>query len=203
MPTHDATRPQGLPWPILPAFLPFLYAWIGWSWWAETLAQIEALAGEAPSMNAGALAAASLAGRALAVLSEAALYLLWWRSRRLELPYWRFVCWVAALSTVDLLGFSLRRAVEQAPDAIRMLGAVLAGPSALDPAPGSGAGSVAAFGNLGLLTLARVTLTGWAQARGIGRPLTGPLVLTAVAWLVTRLLGWWSVDLVRGLSPLP
>jgi hypothetical protein len=46
-------------------------------------------------------------------------------------------------------------------------------------------------------------MTAWAQARGIGRPLAGPLMLTAAAWLLTRLIGWWSVDLMKGLSPIP
>jgi hypothetical protein len=201
---HDpgaAARPPALPWPVLPVALPFLYAWLGWGWWAETRAQIEALSAEATAT--GALAAASVAGRALAVLSEAACYALWWRSRRLRLPFWRFTCWVATLSALDLLGFSLRRVVEDGPEAVRVLGAALAGPAALGPAAGPPTGSVAAFGSLGLLTLARVGLTAWAQARGLGRPFAGPLTLTTIAWLLTRLIGWWSVDLVRGLSPLP
>ena len=61
---------------------------------------------------------------------------------------------------------------------------------------------MAAFGNLGVLTLLRVGMTGWAQARSLGRPLTGPLALTVAAWLLTRVTSWWSFDLLRGLSPV-
>ncbi len=207
MPTDDATtdaaRSHDLPWPILAAFLPVLYLWIGWSWWIEIRSQLEAVAESVASMDATTLAAAAVAGRALAVLSESAVYVLWWKSRRARLPYWRFVCWVAALSTVDLLGFSLRRAVEDAPDALRMLGGVIAGPAAVNAASVSETGSNAAFGNLGVLTLLRVGMTAWAQARGIGRSLGGPLLLTTALWLLTRLIGWWSVDLMKGLSPAP
>lgn len=206
MPTDDAAdaaRAHGLPWPILPAFLPVLYLWIGWSWWVEIRYQLEAVAESVPSMDRTTLAAAAVAGRALALLSESAVYALWWKSRRLRLPFWRFVCWVAALSTADLLGFSLRRAVEDAPDVLRMLGAVIAGPAAVNAAIVSGTGSNAAFGNFGVLTLLRVGITAWAQARGIGQSLGGPLLLTTALWLLTRLIGWWSVDLVKGLSPVP
>ena len=206
MNTHDAAAAdpaQRLPWPILPAFLPLLYLWLTWSWWAETRVQIEAIADAAAPTNAGAMAAVAVAGRALAVLSEAACYALWWKSRHLRLPYWRFVCWVAALSTADLFGFTLRRAAEDAPELLRMIAAALAGPATLEAGAIAGSGGAVAFGSLGVLALLRIGMTAWAQARGIGLALAGPLLLTLSAWLLTRLLGWWSFDLLKGLSPVP
>lgn len=205
MATHErsAGAATGLPWPVLPAFVPFLSLWIAWSWWAEARTQLAALAVHVPLPDPGAMAGVVVVGRALAVLSEVACYVLWWKSRHLRLPYWRFVCWVAALSTADLLGFALGRAAAGAPEILRMVAMALAGPMALDPSAAAAAGHSAAFGNLGLLTLTRVGMTAWAQARGIGRGVGGPLILTAAAWLLTRLVGWWSVDLLKGLSPVP
>lgn len=194
-------RTPGLAWPFAPVGLPLFYLFLACAWWFETRTQVRVVAETMPTMNASTMATLALGARALATLSEAGFYALWWKGRGRRLPYWRFVCWVAALSTTDLFGFSLRRAVEYAPEALRTLAAVFAGPGVLE-SPGA-AGGMAGFGNLGVLTVVRVTMTAWAQARGSGRPLAGPLLLTATAWLITRLVGWWSVDLMRGLSPAP
>jgi hypothetical protein len=199
--THSHAR--CLPWPVLPAAVPFLYLWIAWSWWVETRAQLESLPDVTPGGHAGVMALAAVIGRIPTLFAETAGYVLWWRARGLRLPFWRFLCCVATLSTCDLLGYSIRRAAEGAPDALRVIGAVLAGPTALDSAGGPATGAAAAFGSLGVLTITRVVTTAWAQARGIGRPIAGPLLFTTVAWLLTRLVAWWSVDLVRGLSPVP
>lgn len=200
-PTDPPTRGT-LAWPFAPVGLPLFYLWLAWSWWLETRTQLDALAGMEGALGVGATAAAAVAGRIPAVLAEAAVYRLWWRAQGRRLPFWRFTCWLALLSGLDLLGFSLRRAVEGASEPTRIVAAVLTGPG-----PGATAdahmGLAAAFGNFGVLTLGRVAMTAWAQARGIGGSLTGPLIMTSVTWLLTRLLAWWSVDLVRGLSPIP
>jgi hypothetical protein len=198
----EPTRSAGLPWPFLPAFLPFWYVGIGWWWWRETREQLEAASAAAPSLDPAAMASLALGARVLGTLSEAGVYALWWKGRGSRLPYWRFLCWVASLSTADLLGFALRRAAADSPDLVRLLCAVLAGPAAVEPSPVADSGGVVAFGSLGVLTLLRVGMTGWAQARGTGRSLGGPLALTTAAWLVTRLAGWWSFDLLKGLSPV-
>jgi hypothetical protein len=204
MDSEPANPPARSPlaWPFAPVGLPLFYLWLAWSWWLETRTQLDALAGMEGALDTGAAAAAAVAGRIPAVLAEAAVYRLWWRARGRRLPFWRFVCWVALLSGLDLLGFSLRRAMEAASEPGRIVASVLAGPG-----PGgttdAHTGLVAAFGNFGVLTLSRVAITAWAQARGIERPLAGPLLLTSIAWLLTRLIAWWSVDLMRGLSPIP
>jgi hypothetical protein len=200
---HSQVRTGALSWPFARAGLPILYLWLAWSWWFEIWSQVEPLADSAPAPGASTFAALGLGARMLATMSEAGVYTIWWRSRGLRLPYWRFLGWVAALSAADLVGASLRRAAEGAPEASRWMIAALAGPGALEPASSGAPGGMAGFGSLGILTLTRVVMTAWAQARGIGRPLAGPLLLTASAWLVTRLIGWWSVDLVKGLSPIP
>lgn len=194
-------RPATLAWPFAPVGLPLVYLWLAWSWWLEIRTQVLVATDTLPTMDAGTMATVGLGSRALATLSEAGVYALWWKGRSLRLPYWRFLSWVAALSATDLLGFSMRRLAGNTPE-LRILAASLAGPGALETSP-AGSGGMAGFGSLGILTVLRVGMTGWAQARGIGRPIAGPLLLTASAWLLTRLIGWWSVDLMRGLSPLP
>ena len=202
-PQPDSLRRTGeLPWPFAPVGLPLFYLWLAWSWWFETRAQIQSAAEALPALDAATMATLGLGARALATLSEAGVYALWWKGRGQRLPYWRFVSWVAALSSADLVASSLRRAAVDAPPAIRTLAALMAGPGALDISS-SAAGAMVGFGSLGMLTIARVSLTSWAQARGIGRPIAGPLLLTTSAWLVTRLIGWWSFDLMRGRSPVP
>lgn len=197
----EGPRASNLPWPVAGAAVPFLYAWIAWWWWTEVRTQLAALP-ESPTSSLGAMAAAVVAARVPSLLSEAGVYTLWWKLRSQRLPYWRFTCWIAAFSTIDLLGFTIRRAAEDAPQALHLAAAVLAGPGA-DGAAARGSGSAAAFGNLGLLTLLRVAMTAWAQWRGIGRGPAGPLLVTFLAWLVARVIAWWSVDLLRGLSPVP
>ena len=192
----------GLTWPFARAGIPLLYLWLAWSWWFEIRNQVAALADSGPTPDPGVLAGIGLGARALATASEAAIYTLWWRGRGLRLPYWRFLSWIAALSATDLVGYSLRRVVVEAPEAARVAIALLAGPGALDASPGS-PGTMLGLGSLGVLTALRVGMTAWAQARGVGRPMAGPLAVTVSAWLATRLIGWWSADLVKGMSPVP
>ena len=195
-------RTTALPWPFPPGVLPLVCLWIAWSWWKEILAQVQAAASAGEAVDPHTMAALTLGARALGALSESAFYVLWRKSSEACLPYWRFTYWVASLSAADLLGFALRRVVGEAPGFLRISCAVLTGPAALDPAPVADPGVMAAFGGLGVLTLLRVGMTAWAQARGIGRSLGGPLLLTTSAWLLTRLAGWWSLDLMKGLSPV-
>jgi hypothetical protein len=187
----------------MPAYLPFGLAWIAWSWWTEVHLQIASTAVTqdlAPIISATALAVNGLCGKWSGMLAEAAFYTVWWRSHGERLPYWRFFAWIAAFSIADLLGYSLQRTTAAGPEWARALGHVLAGPGGVDGPVESG--WVAAFGNLGVLTLSRIGMTAWAQARALGRDLIGPMMVTTSAWLLTRLTVWWSFDLMRGMSPV-
>jgi hypothetical protein len=201
-----AAGSRSLAWPFPPALIPIWYAWIAWSWWAETREQIVRAVSVASDASVvadpSALASGALLARSLGAISEAACYVLWWKSRGARLPFWRFLSWVIGLSTVDLLGFALRRIAADAPAIPRTVCAILAGPAALDAGDAGGSGVMTAFGSLGVLTLVRVAMTGWTQARATGRAVAGPMIVTLCAWLLTRLTGWWSFDLVRGLSPV-
>lgn len=194
--------PSSLEWPFPPGILLVLLAWVGWSWWREIAAQTAAAGNPEPITVPATMAWLGLVARALATLTEAGCYVLWWKGRGARLPFWRFSAWVATLSAADLLGFALRRAAIDAPDALRWLCVVLAGPGALDPEPIARSSAASAFGNFGVLTLLRIGMTAWAQARGTGRSLRGPVAMTAAAWLLTRLAAWWSFDLLRGMSPV-
>ncbi|TMQ71895.1 MAG: hypothetical protein E6K81_08965 [Candidatus Eisenbacteria bacterium] len=194
----------GLAWPFPPALVAFWYSWLAWSWWTETREQLQVAAADGAlagvTMSVELMACGALFTRLLATLTETGVYTLWWRGRGARLPYWRLLCWVATFSGTDLFGISLRRAATDAPAFLHGLAAALGGPGVVDGPVATGA--MAAFGNLGVLTLLRVGMTGWAQARSLGRPLTGPLALTVAAWLLTRVTSWWSFDLLRGLSPV-
>jgi hypothetical protein len=191
-----------LDWPFPPGLLSILLLWVGWSWWKEIFAQTEAAAMTAAGAAPAALVWLGLGARGLATLTEAAVYVLWWKSHGARLRYWRFAAWIAALSAADLFGFALGRAAQHAPDVVRILCAILAGPLAGGDPWVVASGAMAAFGNLGLLTLLRIGVTAWAQARGTGRSPGGALVVTGHAWLLTRLATWWSFDLLRGMSPV-
>ena len=204
LPVHamGESRATRLSWPLPALILPLLYLSLAWSWWGEIRSQLATAGEAAPAIDPGVMAMVGLGTRGLGNLSEAGCYALWWRSRGLRLPFWRFSAWIAALSFADLFGFALRRATHDATDAVRLLAAVLAGFGLLERSAVPASGAIAAFGNLGVLTLLRVGATAWAQAQGIGRPLGGPLVVTTTAWLLTRLAAWWSLDLLQGMSPV-
>lgn len=203
MPSRTVSDPgRRLSWPLHAALVPALYAWLAWSWWREIHVQVLAASVETPIPEPVVLTGVALGARLLATLTESACYVLWWRGRGYALAFWRFTAWVAALSSADLFGAALRRAAIEGPAGVRWLATALAGSIALEPSPIVESGFAAAFGTFGLLTVVRIAGTAWAQARGIGRTLAGPLAVTGVAWSVTRLGAWWSFDLLRGMSPV-
>jgi hypothetical protein len=60
----------------------------------------------------------------------------------------------------------------------------------------------AGFGSVSLLTAARIVITASGQAQGTHRPLLEAIGWTLLVWLLTRLAVMWSIDLIRGMSPL-
>ena len=159
------------------------------------------LAGRHPDLAVAAalMVAAHLAASAI----EASAYVLWWRTRGARLAWRPFFAALVALSLVDRCSASLASLAARAPALAPWL-APLAGPQLVrDSLPGVEPGLWAAFGGLGLLTLARLGATAWLQAAGTGRRLRVALALTAGVWLATRVAVWWAADLARGRSPLP
>jgi len=188
-----ASRPR-LEWMVAPWLQPFWYAYLAHSWWhvAETTS-----AGRLT--NGGALVAASkLAGS----LTEAAFYVLWWRSRGRALPFWRFFCVVASISLADVFAIGLTERLRTAPHPVVIWLGPLAGLRAMGAGWGS-SGLRAAFGSLGLLTLLRIAVTARAQSRGAGASFAATLGWTALFWTMGRVAMWWLADLLRGRSPLP
>jgi len=187
------SRPR-LEWIVAPWLQPFWYAYLTHSWWrvAETTS-----AGRLPSSGA-LVVAAKLAGG----LTEAAFYVLWWRSRGRSLPFWRFFCVAASISLADVFAIGLSERLRTAPHGAVLWLTPLVGLHAL----GAGAGSSAlraAFGSLGLLTLLRIGVTARAQSRGAGVSFVAALGWTALFWAMGRVAMWWLADLLRGKSPLP
>ena len=171
------------------------------SWWELGYRQ-GADAGAGRSLNPAIAAAIMVLARLAVSAVEALAYTLWWRTRGARLPYARFLMALVALSLVDRFTEGLAVLAGRAPALAGWL-APLAGLQLLrDRWPGAEPGLWVAFGSLGLLTLARLTITAWLQSAAIGRRLRGALLVTALAWLATRIALWWTADLVRGMSPL-
>ena len=170
-------------------------------WWEAGYRQ-GASFGSGLRMNLAVAATLMVLMRLAASAVEALAYRLWWRTRGARLPYARFLVALIAISLVDRFGQSLFTVAGRDPSIAPWL-APIAGVQLLKPGlPYVEPGLWAAFGGLGLLTLARILLTAWFQSLGTGRRLRGPLALTTLAWLVTRVAVWWTVDLARGMSPL-
>ncbi len=171
------------------------------SWWQVGLRQGGEL-GAGRHLDLAVAAGIMVLARLASSAVEALVYVLWWRTRGARLPYGRFLVALIALSLVDRCSQGLVALAAGAPALAPWL-APLAGPQLVaDRLPGLTPALRAAFGGLGLLTLARIAVTAWLQSVGTGRRLRGPLAVTALAWLATRVALWWSVDLLRGMSPL-
>jgi hypothetical protein len=137
----------------------------------------------------------------MAHVSEAAFYVLVWRARSSRLPFWRFLGFVIAFSVTDQLAYGLAAPFKDggAPAwRVALAGLHLAAGTPFHDSPAIRA----AFGSIGLLTALRIGLTAIPQARAAGRRLIGPLILTALVWLLTRIAAWWAFDLIRGMSPV-
>lgn len=197
------SRPK-LGWPLQPAGLAIWYPWLLFSWWQVAEEKIRSVTPPgAASLAIPVMVAIALATHIAGRLGEALFYRLWWRWRGLDLPCWRFFSWIAVYSAADLFALSLAQRAEEAPALaawiapVAGLGLLPSLPLHDDPALRAG------FGSLGLLTAARIAITAHAQAVALGIRFRRPLTLTLGAWLVLRLISWWSVDLLRGASPLP
>jgi hypothetical protein len=183
-------------------FLPFWYVFLGFMWADAIGRQLRSQEGAAQlGDRAWIVVLLGLAGRIAAGLIEAGFYRIWWRSvRGVSIPFWALFNWIAALSALDLLAEGLVRQAHHAP-ALAAWIVPLTGVAALDPSPLAG-GLGTAFSGLGLLVLARVVSTAAVQRALLRTSWMHPLAITFGAWGATRLLVWWSVDLMVGRSVL-
>jgi hypothetical protein len=171
------------------------------SWWEAAYRQGGDV-GLGRHLNLAAAATIMVVARVAGSAIEALVYTLWWRTRAARLPY--VPIWVAlvALSVVDRLALSLAwvatRTPALAPWLAPVAGLHLLGSSWLAAEPGLRV----ALGSLGLLTLTRITMTAWFQAAVLRRPLGGTFLVTGVVWLASRVMQWWTTDLLRGMSPI-
>jgi hypothetical protein len=171
------------------------------SWWELGLRQGGEL-GAGQHLNLAVAATIMVLARLAASAVEALAYALWWRTRGARLPYARFLVALVALSLVDRFAQSLVALAGRAPALTPWLAPVAGLQLLKDRLPGAEPVLWVAFGSLGLLTLARIAITAWLQSAGTGRRLRGPLLVTTLAWLGTRVAMWWALDLFRGMSPL-
>ena len=171
------------------------------SWWEAGYRQGGDLAA-GQHLNLVIAATLMVLARLSASAIEALAYALWWRTRGARLPYRRFLVALVALSLVDRFAQGLVALAARTPALAPGLAPVAGLQLLRDRLPGAEPGLWVAFGSLGLLTLARIAITAWLQSAGTGRRLRGPLLVTTLAWLATRVALWWTMDLFRGMSPV-
>jgi hypothetical protein len=171
------------------------------SWWELGLRQGSEL-GAGQHLNLAVAATIMVLARLAASAVEALAYALWWRTRGARLPYARFLVGLVALSLVDRFAQSLVALAGRAPALAPWLAPVAGFQLLKERWPAVEPVVWVAFGSLGLLTLARIAITAWLQSVGTGRRLRGPLLVTTLAWLATRVALGWLMDLFRGMSPL-
>jgi len=171
------------------------------AWFGVHHSQVsEALGTEVRSRTLVLAAVGGLVARIVGQLIEAAFYGQVWRAWGVRIRFVPMLTAVACCSLVDALSQSLVSYVGTDPP--RAWLAVLVGLQALPDVLASEPGLKVGIGSLGLLTATRVVATAYAQ-RDLGAPLRPALALTFGALIAGRLASWWSVDLLRGLSPLP
>ncbi len=158
-------------------------------------------------VSGGALAAVTLAallGRFLAQLGEAAFHALAWRALGRSVRVGPLWVSILTLSLCDALAESLFRFAEEGARGpwIALLVGFRALPNADAGALAAEPGVRVAFGSFGLLALARILGTAWA-VRSQGPPFAGALGITLLAVGAGRIAIWWTMDLLRGMSPLP
>lgn len=179
-------------------------AWAGglyYLWFDVAHSQLsDAFGSEVSSRGVVGAALAAVATRMLSQLLEAGFYALIWRFLARPIRFGPMFVAVLSLSSLDLFSNVLLRLAGTDPPRVWL--ALLAGFQAMPAADHAESGVRIAFGGLGLLALARIAGTAYAQCRE-GVPWRAALSLTLSVSLAGRLATWWTTDLVRGASPLP
>jgi len=202
-----ATSPDDAAPPFAAWLIPLGIALFAAFYWNLQLAQLERAPIEIPdAMRArfGRVAAFSTAARLLMAGIETGFYALWWSAWGRRLPFLRAFFWLLVVSSLDLVAGNLRLiALERGSPWSEWI-AVLAGASALHRGvTPEHRGLWLAFGSCGLLTLLRILAAARVQASLTGLRFAPVLGALAAFWTATRLITWWSVDLLSGRSALP
>jgi hypothetical protein len=142
----------------------------------------------------GVLACAGALAVAAAATLEAAAYAVPWRALGRPVSVRRVTVATFSLSALDALALPVVWRAHAEPTSAAWL-AWAVGPRALGP-PASGLD--AALAGVGLVAAARVALLAAAHARIARVPWHRALAVLAAGWLLTRLVLWWTVDLVIG-----
>ncbi|MEO5988844.1 MAG: hypothetical protein ABIU54_01555 [Candidatus Eisenbacteria bacterium] len=125
---------------------------------------------------------------------EAFLYARLWRATGRRLPWLRTAAALFVISSFEAFAlFVLQR--PDAPSFTWLVGARAAWPNAI-----ATTGLDRALGAVGLLALLRIALTAHVQARGTGARYGHAMAMTLAGWLGSRLVLWWTADLLRGRS---
>lgn len=127
---------------------------------------------------------------------EAAVAVRAWRVAG-ESVRWREVFpRLLAVSSIEALATAIAAGCTAVPPALAVW---LAGPRAA-PAASPVSGAAFAFAAFGLLTVARLLLSAHAQAGVARASFARALLVVVTLYLATRLVMWWSFDLMQGRS---
>ncbi len=181
---------------------------IGWllgvaaTWWLVGSSRLDQMPAAGDHAIRAALPLALAGLRLTGSACETLFYFLWWRSSGQRFSFVSALPWFATLTLADAWAGTLRSIANDVAEPWVSVLAVFAGVGVhFEPSEALVPGLAAAFGDVGLLALARILGTAAIQARETGRRLRRPLVLTVIVWLIVKLIAWWSFDLMRGMSP--
>jgi hypothetical protein len=136
--------------------------------------------------------AAQLAFTAFEAMAAGAL----WRMLGVRVRWVALAPRLLVASAAETLAVSIAAGRAAVP---RTVGLLLAGPRAAESS-GPQNGAAFAFAALGLLALVRMLGSAWLQSQLPGANFRRALIVVAVLWLVSRLVGWWAFDLLQGRS---
>ena len=142
------------------------------------------------------VALAGLAAQLAFTAAEAAVAAAGWRAIGRRVSWSALGTCVLVASSAETLAVSIASGRAHLP---RDWALALAGPRAVaGTAPAHGLGM--AFAATGILALVRMLFSASLQARAARASLGAALALVLAMWLVSRLAGWWTFDLLSGRS---
>ena len=141
------------------------------------------------------VASAGLAAQLAFTAGEAAAAAAAWRLMGHRVRWSALAPRLLVASSAETLAASIASGRAHLPRGVAL---ALAGPRAAESAPSHGL--AAAFAAVGLLTLVRLLLSAWLQARAARASFASAIALVLTLWLGSRLAVWWTFDLLQGRS---